>query len=138
MRRLVFLLVLFVLALKADVVSELNLEDKKLEKRIVSFWKHYSELKAEEMYALEAPYFRYLYSFDNYKAYVKTIYKPKRVVLRKIKTNNDIISVEVILSILKREFDYVDRLSEVRIFDKWIVYDGKYYHKTEHFLIFPE
>jgi hypothetical protein len=99
------------------------------EKNFKRFWSSYIKHDSKKMYELEAPHFRYLYSFSQYKGYVDMIKIPNKVMLSKITENDGVIDAEVILEIGDKN---------VTTADQWIKVGRKYYHRTKVLLIFTD
>ena len=124
-----FLLPLVVFSLNAFDVNTTVIGDKVLKREFSTFWKSFDKKNYKKMYLIEAPYFRYLYSFDDYRAYYKNFKKIDVVAVDKIIQDGGKYTLKLKLSIGNKDV-YFD--------DIWLRVNKKVFHKTDDIVLFKD
>ncbi|MRJ02112.1 MAG: hypothetical protein GXO19_04500 [Epsilonproteobacteria bacterium] len=100
-----------------------------MKKTILSFYSTLQEKDLPELYKMESPSFRYLYSYEKYAAYYKGFKPIKKIVLVKLEERDPDLYESTMLVV------FPDLNATLK--DLWLKVDGHYYHHTVDPFFFP-
>jgi hypothetical protein len=121
------LIPLSIFSLNALDLNTTLIDNKKLKSEFTKFWNNFDKKNFKKMYSIEAPYFKYLYKFDDYSAYYNGFKKVDSISVIKSTQDGGKIVLSLKLSLNSKD-TYLD--------DIWLSVDKSLYHKTDAFLVF--